>query len=69
MRSREVTYIKTIKGEYKGLSGYLDEDSHIIANKGDNVIVILWTQDCRKILTTLKHDEYEIIEPRGKNNE
>lgn len=61
MRSRQVAYIRVIKGEYKGLSGYLDENKNIVIKDGEKVI--LWTQDCRQILTTLKNDEYEIVEP------
>lgn len=51
------TYIKVIKGKYEGLSGYLDENlTHNAAT--------LYDKDCRKILTSLKKDEFKIVTPK-----
>lgn len=57
MVNNMATYINVIKGKYKGLRGYLDDHGSI----ND---VVLFDYNAEQILTTLKDDEYEIIEPK-----
>lgn len=52
------TYIKVIKGEYKGYRGYLSNDTFVINE------ATLYDDNANEVLTKLKDDEYEVIEPR-----